>query len=94
MCDISKKNVHLWNFSLNILCICADNSVLRQSLDSVASGARTTLPESQNHTSFFKLQESSGNINLLQHSVHTVSETPLTMKSNIVFFQCMMKGIF
>lgn len=89
-----QKNVHLWNFSLNILYICADNSVLRQSLDSVATGACTTLPESQNHTSFFKFQEPVGNINPLQHSVHTVSETLLTMKSNIIFFSVYDEGHF
>lgn len=68
--------------------------MLRQSLDSVASGACTTLPESQNHTSFFKFQEPGGNINLLQHSVHTVSETLLTMKSNIIFFSVYDEGRF
>lgn len=53
-----------------------------------------TLLESQIHISFFKVQQPSGNIDLLQRSEHAASETSLTMKSVCFSFQGLMKNTF
>jgi hypothetical protein len=58
--------------------------VLRQSLESAASSAWAKLLENQIHISFFKFHQPSGNIDLLQHSEHAVSEASLTHE--ITFF--------